>query len=67
MRASYRHAVQWIALNDDTTDLRAEDPVATVTVCLVADLFGKSEEAVIADVVRYLEKQEKKEWLDDEN
>lgn len=51
-RASYREAVRWIAANDDTDDLMNGHDAYPVTVCLVADLFGKETEKVAADVVR---------------
>jgi hypothetical protein len=56
-RASYRHAVEWIALNDSPAD---NDPVdqlrGLVTVCLVADLFGVDQDKVAADVFTFREK-----------
>jgi hypothetical protein len=52
-RASYREAVEWIALNDSAGD---DDPPeilsGLVTVCLIADLFGESTERVARDVIR---------------
>lgn len=59
MRASYRHAVEWIAANDgagDTVGLGYEaalnDVRFLVTTALVADLFGKADEDVARDVLR---------------
>lgn len=51
-RLGYREAVRWIAQNDDTDDLMNGHDAHPVTVCLVADLFGKDTAAVAADVVR---------------
>lgn len=69
-RASYREAVAWIALNDNTAEteeaIRDEgDSAAVDLVCsyistkLVADLFGKTSEKVAFDIVRLLKKIER--------
>ena len=58
--ASYRIAVEWIALNDGAGDTpngmawsAAHDDVSgLVTVCLVADVFGKDQDLVADDVLR---------------
>jgi len=57
--AIYRDAIQWIADNDsagDTpTNLTWTEAFAgvdgLVTVCLVADVFGKDQDTVAADVL----------------
>ena len=54
-RPGYRAAVEWIALNDDE-DL-SEDHGWLITVCLVADLFGKTPDDVGAAVKRYRAKE----------
>ena len=70
-RASYREAVAWIALNDNTAEteeaLRDEgeasavDLVASyISTALVADLFDKIPAKVAFDVVRLLQKIERK-------
>lgn len=61
-RPSYRAAVAWIANNDSPGDSPGDNDPAEiiaglVTVCLVADLFGVSNERVAADVIRYREKE----------
>jgi len=48
--ASYRVAVWWIARNDDTSFLDRDSETGSVTVALVADLFGRTDEEVIQDV-----------------
>ena len=52
-RASYRLAVEWVALNDAAGD---DDPPeilsGLVTVGLVADLFGVDPARVARDVIR---------------
>jgi len=53
-RPSYRDAIYWIALNDGPGDLDAlyvEYVKELITVRLVADLFGQSDERVARDVV----------------
>lgn len=58
-RASYREGVAWIACNDDlgSADAMDVEQVAYyISTCLLADLFGKSNEVVAADVVRYRRK-----------
>lgn len=52
-RASYRHAVEFIALNDEPTILDADAMTYYATVMLVADLFDVSTERVARNVVRY--------------
>lgn len=48
MPASYRQAVEWIALEDEPTYLWADEILqeSGVSVALVADLFGKAPDAV---------------------
>ncbi len=61
VRPSYRRALQWIADNDDNNWLRTmtdEEIIPLVTACLVADLFGKTEEAMVRDLRRGMEKSE---------
>ena len=58
--AIYREAVQWIADNDSAGDTPATMTWAEafagvdglVSVCLVADVFGKDQDTVAADVLR---------------
>lgn len=56
--ARYRDAIKWIAQNDDTEWLRNGEDTLSVTASMVADLFGKSEEKVKADLVAALEREE---------
>lgn len=55
-RPSYREAILWIVLNDDTQWVDDASPIS-VTAVLVADLFGKSDECVRADIKRALAKE----------
>ncbi len=46
----YRAALEWINDNDDTGWLDDEDPIASVTACLVADIYRRDVEEVICDL-----------------
>jgi hypothetical protein len=46
----YRDALQWIINNDDTEWLHDDDPVISVTAALVADIYDRSTDEVIADL-----------------
>lgn len=58
--ATYKDAVEWIAVNDAAGDTpegmewdEAEQVVRCLTtVCLVADVFGKDQDAVSTDVLK---------------
>jgi len=53
MYPSYKAAVQWIADNDNAgEDYSVEELSASITVVLVADLFGKSPEKVATAVLK---------------
>lgn len=56
MRASYKAAIKWMVVNDDTEWTRDDDPMLSVTASLVADLFGKTDAVVTADLRRVLKK-----------
>ena len=49
--ASYRAAIAWMVLNDDTEWVDNGDP-QSVTAALVADLFGKDDDKVLQDLKR---------------
>ncbi len=55
----YSHAILWIALNDDTTWL--DDPdngnSASVTLCLVADIFERTVDEATADLRRVIKRE----------
>jgi len=55
MRASYKAAIEWMVENDDTEWIGCDDP-HSVTAAMVADLFGKDDETVRADLRRALKK-----------
>jgi hypothetical protein len=53
--ASYKEAIAWMALNDDTEWAENGDP-QSVTAALVADIFGKDDEKVRTDLCKMLKK-----------
>lgn len=59
--AGYREAIRWIALNDDCEWLK--DPegeeIASVTACMVMDLFGREDKEVIRDLRRELDQSKR--------
>ena len=56
MAASYRHAVEWIALNDEPEVLSVDDMEHMISVLLVADIFGRSSAEVARAVIHYRER-----------
>jgi hypothetical protein len=51
-RASYRHAVEVIALNDEPCELSADVMAGFASVMIIAEIFGIDQERVARDVVR---------------
>jgi hypothetical protein len=49
----YRSGVDWIARNDEPTDLDPESVAGYVSTLLLADLVGKRPEDVCVDVGSY--------------
>lgn len=58
-RASYNDAIEWIAYNDDTEWLDCEYGSPSVTLCLVADIFGRTVEEATQDLRKALRRKEK--------
>lgn len=52
-RASYRDAVDFIACNDDPSELGASRVADLTTTVLVANIFGVDAERVAQDIVRH--------------
>lgn len=52
---AYPTAIRWIAQNDDTDWLDDENGSPSVTLCLVADVFGRSVEEATADLRRAID------------
>ena len=55
-RASYRHAIAWVAENDSGAEDTALDPSVVselITAVLVADLFDVEPARVGRDIVKY--------------
>jgi hypothetical protein len=51
----YAAAIQWMADNDDTywLDTReGAEPIASVTACMVADIYGRDTSEVTSDLRR---------------
>ncbi len=53
MAASYRFGVEWIALNDEPGEMDSEVVSGLISTCLLADLFGKDQEKVAADIIQF--------------
>jgi hypothetical protein len=51
----YRQAISWLAFLDDTEFVENGDPIS-ITACLVADIYRRTEEEVVADLRKYLVK-----------
>ena len=59
--ATYGTAIAWIVENDDTEWLHVEDGeiIPSVTASLVADLFARSDEEVVADLRRAITRKKR--------
>lgn len=51
-RASYRQGIEFIAMNDEPTDLDAKSIAAYISTSLLADLFGKEPLKVAQDILK---------------
>lgn len=58
---AYRTAIAWIVENDDIEWLTDEGPdlIPSVTASLVADVFGRSDDEVVADLRAALTKRQR--------
>jgi hypothetical protein len=61
--ASYKKAIKWIAANDDNEWLRNETPFVSVTASLVMDLYDKSENELLRDLVAELRHIHPNSWF----
>ena len=52
-RASYRKAVEWVALNDEPEITSADDMSYMISISLIASIFGKTSDEVAKAVIRY--------------
>lgn len=50
--ANFKAAVRWIALNDELEETSPEVLAELVSVCLVADVWGKTPHVVALEVLR---------------
>lgn len=57
-KMGYKASLRWILKNDDTDFLHDEEPIPNVTLLLVADQFGKTDEQALKDLRRMWEKGE---------
>jgi hypothetical protein len=49
---SYTAALRWMILNDDTEWLNDDDPAISVTAALVADIYDRTNDEVIRDLLK---------------
>lgn len=56
-RASYRHAVDWIAVNDETAEMDLGYIADFVSVLLIADIFDVDPHKVARDVLKIRQKE----------
>jgi len=52
-RASIKHAIEWIAENDEPEELDEELVKGQITVLLIADIFGKERIDIANKIVKY--------------
>jgi hypothetical protein len=55
-RPGYREAVEWLAGNDDCYWLADDEPIPSVSACLIRDLFDAEETKLYADIRRALKR-----------
>ena len=55
-RASYRHAVELIALNDEPCEMDPEAVAGLASVVIISDMFDVDADKLARDVVRYRER-----------
>ena len=53
-RPSYKQAIEWIVDMDDCYWVQDENPIASVTACMVADLFDVDLERVKRDIAKLI-------------
>lgn len=59
-KLGYRAALRWLVVNDDTEWLDEEFGSPSVTLLLLADIFGKDAEKATADLRRLREREQGK-------
>lgn len=60
-RASYRDAVDFIAMNDESAEMDPEEVIRLASVLLVSEIFAVSRERVTRDVIRLRAKNAKED------
>ena len=58
---SYAAALEWIVQNDDIEFLSDPDGIESVSLCLVADVFGRTLVEAMADLRRLVKRLEREE------
>ena len=58
-RASYKHAVEWIAINDESASLDLEEIRWLPTTLLVEEIFCVDGDRIARDVLRLRERDRK--------
>jgi hypothetical protein len=48
----YRAALRWLIANDDTSFLDSEEQYLSVTATLIADIYDRTDEEVLRDLLR---------------
>lgn len=52
MRPSLKAAIEWVALNDDPSEMDQEVVIETITVGMLADLYGKTTSEISRRIVK---------------
>jgi hypothetical protein len=58
-RMGYFATLDWVVRNDDTNFLDDDEPIPSVTICLIADIFDKEIEDVIAALRRRMKRRDR--------
>jgi hypothetical protein len=51
-KLGYKAALQWLLENDDTSFIDDEPLIPSVTLCLVADIFGVDTDKALNDLIK---------------
>lgn len=62
-KMGYYETLGWLLFNDDTEFLNDKEPIVSVAVCLVADIFGKDQNQIVKDLLALREKRKKEGLL----
>lgn len=56
IRASYRKAIEYVALNDEPRFTQVDEVIGMATVQLVSEIFGVEDTRVTEDVLKFRSK-----------